>query len=1123
MSKNRNQYSVHRTGLQQLQTEGLMSTAQLLEQMGHETSRGIGNIQTKISEKLSKQVIDAFWSLLRGFEAVYLGNNKDHQTTFLKLIEEDISEIYEGVLTTIMRLIFLIYIEEEDLIQNDKSLVNNQQSYSVFGLFNQLEEDAIRYHDSMSQRQGAWAYLITLTHMIFKCGAYQGFQMPVGHGEIFDPERFPFLEGYSQTQSIRSHGPYMSTISDDCIHEVLTKLLVLDGERLSYHALGVEQIGSVYESMMGYNVERAQSNSVILQPKDIVIPLDKCLEVSGENRVKWLNNHAELTFKTSKAEKALIKLLESATSEEELFEVLRHKRSGRGSELLIKGSLYLQPGKERRKTGSHYTPRSLSQSVIAKALNPHLSHIKKQPKEKWASAILGLKVCDPAMGSGAFLVETCRQLADELVKAWRATGQELEETGQEPSILVARRRIAQSCLYGVDKNPYAVSLAKLSLWLFTLSKNESFSFLDHSLRCGDSLVGIDNEDLAQIKWVSEQSIAQVPLGSSHDSCSKETKTRLNIDKEISEVYREAQQTIAELKVIADALLAVFFCYGNTRSREKARTQLEHRVYTWMKIKDKNKRSEVFRMIEVEADQLKTLNHPINSFHWGLEFPEVYMKGFDCIVGNPPFVGGRMITSNMGRIYQKWLATIFEGSQNSADICSYFFRQSFKLLKSKGTIGFVATKSISEGTTREAGLTWICDHGGVIYNAVRRRRWPCRDTNIKVSIVNIFKGQYEGQCLLDGGPVSEIRDSLTTFSFSSLPPQLEINENIAFQGSITLGMGFTFDDQSDKGVPLEKMRTILKVNPKSAERIFPYLGGRELNSDPTHRHHRYVINFETMTKAEANHWPELMQILQETVYPLRSNHKDTNVRKYPWWQHWNRRDRLYANIASSPRVLLTNAQAAAHLCFSFYEGRAIFANSINVINLSDWASFAILQSRIHEVWAKAFSTSLGDQIRYNPTTCFRTFPRPTNNLDELNRIGKTYHNFRAKLMKNTKEREALMNGLDPEGLTETYNKFHRKSCHLSGITKLRKLHAEMDQAVANAMGWHDLSLDYDWIDQFTDRTVQSRLTELEYAKSLGKDDEVEEFEMKPRLTFRSELKIEILNRLFRLNQTHHRSE
>ena len=1117
MSKNRNQYSIHREWLQQLQPESLVVSAHVLKQIDHEINRSIGNKQTKKSEKLSKQVIDAFWSMLRGFETVYLGNHKDDQTTFLKLIEEDTTEIYEGILTTIIRLIFLIYVEEEDLIQNDNSSVNNQQSYSVLGLFHQLEQDALRYHDSMSKRQGAWTDLLTLTRMIFKCGAYKGFQMPVGHGELFDPKRFPFLEGYSKTQLIKNNDLCISTISDDCIHEVLTKLLVLDGERLSYRALGVEEIGSVYESMMGYNVERAQSNSVILQPKDIAIPLNKCLEIGGKNRVKWLKSHAELTFNTSKTEKALVKLLESATSEEELFEVLKYKRSGRGSEYLVKGSLYLQPGEERRKTGSHYTPRSLSQPVIAKALNPQLSRIKKQPKEKWAAAILRLKVCDPAMGSGAFLVETCRQLADALVEAWRATGKELEETGQEASVLVARRLIAQSCLYGVDKNPYAVSLAKLSLWLFTLSKDESLTFLDHSLRCGDSLVGVGNEELAQIKWVGEQSIAQVPLGPSHDSCSKATKTPLNIDKGISEIHGEAQQTIAELKVIADALLAVFFCYNNARSREKARAELDYRVCAWMKSKGKNKRSELFRMIEVTAQQLKGLDHPINSFHWGLEFPEVYVKGFDCIVGNPPFVGGRMITSNMGRVYQKWLATIFEGSQNSADICSYFFRKSFKLLKPKGTIGFVATKSISEGTTRETGLTWICNHGGVIYNAVRRRRWPGRDTNIKVSIVNIFKGQYKGQCILDGGQVSEIRDSLTTFSFSSLPPQLEINENIAFQGSITLGMGFTFDDQSDKGVPLEKMRTILKVNPKSAERIFPYLGGRELNSDPAHRHHRYVINFEAMTKAEANHWPELMQILQETVYPLRSNHKDTNVRNYPWWQHWNRRDRLYANIASSPRVLLTNAQAAAHLCFSFYEGRAIFANSINVINLSDWASFAILQSRIHEVWAKAFSTSLGDQIRYNPTTCFRTFPRPTNNLDEMNRIGEVYHTFRTTLMQSTAQRKALMNGLNPEGLTETYNRFHRINCQLSGITKLRQLHAEMDRAVAKAMGWHDLKLAYDWIDQFTDRTVENRLTELERLKSLGKDEEVEEFEMKPRLTFKSELKVEILNRLFSLTQ------
>src|SRR5439155_10672742 len=114
--------------------------------------------------------------------------------------------------------------------------------------------------------------------------------------------------------------------------------------------------------------------------------------------------------------------------------------------------------------------------------------------------ILDLKVCDPAMGSGAFLVEACRQLAEELVKAWHAHDCLPILPPDEDELLHARRLVAQRCLYGVDKNPLAVDLAKLSLWLATLAKDHPFTFLDHSLRCGDSLVGLTQEQIVAFHW-----------------------------------------------------------------------------------------------------------------------------------------------------------------------------------------------------------------------------------------------------------------------------------------------------------------------------------------------------------------------------------------------------------------------------------------------------------------------------------------------------------------------------------------------------------------------------------------------------------------------------------------------
>ncbi len=115
--------------------------------------------------------------------------------------------------------------------------------------------------------------------------------------------------------------------------------------------------------------------------------------------------------------------------------------------------------------------------------------LEQQQQQPTAAQILALKICDPAKGSGAFLVETCRYLAELLEQAWQREGYRLIcRWGEEP-LIYARRLVVQRCLYGVDKNPFAVNLAKLSLWLVSLSKAVPFTFLDHALKCGDSLVG----------------------------------------------------------------------------------------------------------------------------------------------------------------------------------------------------------------------------------------------------------------------------------------------------------------------------------------------------------------------------------------------------------------------------------------------------------------------------------------------------------------------------------------------------------------------------------------------------------------------------------------------------------
>jgi type II restriction/modification system DNA methylase subunit YeeA len=159
----------------------------------------------------------------------------------------------------------------------------------------------------------------------------------------------------------------------------------------------------------------------------------------------------------------------------------------------------LQPTDERRRTGSHYTPRSLTEPIVRHALEPTFERLTA---DATPAQILDLKVCDPAMGSGAFLVEACRQLGARLQQAWTRWPERKPPKlpDDEDEELHAKRLVAQRCLYGVDKNPMAVDLAKLSLWLATLARDHEFTFVDHALRTGDSLVGLSMEQIAATHW-----------------------------------------------------------------------------------------------------------------------------------------------------------------------------------------------------------------------------------------------------------------------------------------------------------------------------------------------------------------------------------------------------------------------------------------------------------------------------------------------------------------------------------------------------------------------------------------------------------------------------------------------
>src|SRR5262249_49196922 len=186
-----------------------------------------------------------------------------------------------------------------------------------------------------------------------------------------------------------------------------------------------------------------------------------------------------------------------------------------------------------------------------------------------------------------------------------------------------------------------------------------------------------------------------------------------------------------------------------------------------------------------------------------------------------------------------------------------------------------------------------------------------------------------------------------------------------------------------------------------KRIFPYLGGEELNTSPTQSFERYVISFGDMTLEEAERWPDLLAIVREKVKPERDNVNREAHRKY-WWHFGDKRPALQAAVAPLDRCLVS-ARVTKHLCFSFQPTDRVFAETAFVFPFRDHARFAVLQSRAHEPWARLLSSTMEDRLRYSASDCFETFPFPrAAALPSLEAIGRELYETRASYMIDTNQ-------------------------------------------------------------------------------------------------------------------------
>ncbi len=1033
--------------------------------------------QNEVSTKLAEQVLAGLQELLRGFEAADAAV-KGNLLRELRRAEAS-DELYGGLLTTILRLVFVLYAEDRGLMPQTATYL---QHYSVTALFESLRDDESRYPDVMDQRFGAWARLVTLFRLLYRGGSHADFALPKRHGELFDPNSYPFLEGRPRGSAFsadkREKLPAIPRVPDGVVLKVLRNLLVLDGERLSYRALDVEQIGSVYESMMGFALETATAPSLSLRPKHVVVNLEELL--ASKKRGELLKAaESEVTGNTLKA-------VQAAKTVDELVVALDRRISPTSTSVLPLGSLYLQPGEERRRSGSHYTPRSLTEPIVSKTLRPIIEGLGSNPTP---DEILALKVCDPAMGSGAFLVEACRFLGDALKDSWARHGETPKVPPDEDVVLRARRLVAQRCLYGVDKNPFAVNLAKLSLWLFTLAKDHPFTFLDHALKCGDSLVGLSKQQIARFTWEKEEAGPWTTVFTSHVAKLVRTAEDLRIQihaigdppdtTELESLHRRSEESLEVARGIGDLVVASFFVEKKEKARKALLGQLSGKVHLLAPREAKEATGPWAFAIRELVDELRGEHPdvPTRPFHWELEFPEVFGEGrdgFDSFVGNPPFAGKNNISASGGDAYIPWLQTIHPGSHGNADLSAHFFRRAFDLLCAHGTFGLIATNTISQGDTRASGLKAIVDEGGVIYDATRSLLWPGL-ANVAVAVAHVAKGRnVEGlestkhERRLDGLVVPAINSRLRGKAERPDPVVLKANENLSFVGTYVLGMGFV--------LTREERDEFVKKDPRNAERIHPYIGGEEVNTSPTQDFSRYVIcfsdlptiagqKFVSLSEEEAKKWPDLYERIERLVKPERAvNNRD--VYRLNWWVFGEARPALYETIAEMPRMLVI-ARVTKYVCFSFQPPGRVLHEKLIVVPIGTWSAFAVLQSRPHSAWTWLNSSTMKNDLNYAPSDCFENFPFPAadprKEVAALEVIGQRLYESRAAFMLDKNQ-----------GLTTTYNQLKDPNCRTPELEALRALHLDLDCAVLEAYGWSDLTVPpYTTPDTDDERAAQTR--------------------------------------------------
>ena len=618
---------------------------------------------TQVGKELKALVFEqVFPSVAGGFGANAF--RLQHQVTS--------EEIYEATLSFLYKLLFLLYAEARNLLP-----ISNRD-YREISIIQIVQEIAIRIDQQRSFGQTStiiYEHLLNLFKIVDL--GEPSLEVPRYNGGLF---HFDFNQSDDQVDYPANHFLFRFKLSDAILAPALDKLARFEGLPIDYSFLGVRQLGSIYEGLLEYRVviDNAERGEVHLE--------------NDKGDRKSTGSYYTPDY--------IVKYIVSHT-----LKPILERRSQRFSELMAEISQLHQQLQDKR--------------LGVQSRNGIQKDLKRLGREA-QTTLLDIKVCDPSMGSGHFLVEAVDYLTDELILILNQYSEHnpilemLNQTRQsildnlekqgirissdrlEPTQLL-QRVVMKRCIYGVDLNSMAVELAKVSLWLHSFTVGAPLSFLDHHLRCGNSLIGttVKEAEASMLKestgqfnllagpFVGLLRAAEIMRGVS--ILSDATFAEL---EQSEKLFRQFDQAAKPYKRLLDIYVAKFF--GLKRADHFLRVFGTNAIAA-----DTTKMNKADAAVYKNAQKLSDEKH---FFHWDLEFPEVFIDlenacwlenaGFDAVVGNPPWGGEFSVQEkNFLQVYYKI------DSSSNIDSYSVFTKTSVQRTKLNGTCGYIIPDTI----------------------------------------------------------------------------------------------------------------------------------------------------------------------------------------------------------------------------------------------------------------------------------------------------------------------------------------------------------------------------------------------------------------------------------------------